>query len=223
VALRPAIPHLPILLAGALLLLSGCGASPPPNLYLLSSAAPVVEGKQASAQAGSEIGAGSSRSGASAGPVIGVVATVPPYLDRRDIVVRTGANEVKAMDNDRWADDLSVNVTRAIADDLAALRPSGDVVMLPSYLGQTIDYEVRVDLTKFDIDSDGNTTIAGRWSIADAGRGGERASRRILRSERVTQSGFSAMAATMSRNLAAVSAEIAAALAALPPRSPGKG
>jgi uncharacterized protein len=223
VARRPAIPHIALLLAGALLLLSGCFSSPPPNLYLLSSL-PAAEAKQAAAAApGREIGAGSSRPGLAGTPVIGVVATVPPYLDRRDIVMRTGANQVKAMDNDRWAEDLSVSVTRTIADDLGVLLPAADVVMLPSYLGQTIDYEVRVDLTKFDIESDGTTTIAGRWSIADAGRGQERAVGRILRSERADQAGFAAMAATMSRNLSAISAEIAAALGALPPRSPYKG
>jgi len=154
-------------------------------------------------------------------PVLGVAATVPNYLDRREIIVRTGPHEVKAMEDERWAEDQSINTTRALTDNLATLLPSDDVIMLPSRLGQSIDYELRVDFSRFDIDIDGNIIMTGQWNVLEDSR--VRASGRILQQGRVVEPGFDATAAALSRQLLAVSSEIARALASLPAHPQPKG
>jgi uncharacterized lipoprotein YmbA len=63
-------------------------------------------------------------------------------------------------------------------------------------------------------DGAGSATVVGEWTIG-ARDGHELASGRFRHSEPLAQAGFAAMAAAMSRNLAAVSADIANALGRL--------
>ncbi len=214
----------PSLLA-ALLSLSSC-SSPPPHLYLLNSLATPPSAGADEKSGGNTASTGSSRPGSGAitaqALTLGVATTVPAYVDRPQIMVRNGANELVAMDDARWAEDLSVNTARTLAEDLAGLLPAADVIMSPDRSARAVDYAVHVDFGKFDIDSQGNTTIAGRWSIAESS-GRERASRRFFRTERAERNSFDAIAAAMSRNLLGVSSDIAAALATLPPPSRAHG
>jgi uncharacterized lipoprotein YmbA len=211
-ALRRGIAALlPFLLAA---LGAGC-SSRPSQFYLLSSVATSQQSSTAEQRGAAPASFGSSRAAGtvagSSGPLVGVVVTVPEYLDRLDIVERVGANEVKPIYSAQWGESLAVTATRAVAENLIALLPSGDVIMLPSRIGRLIDYQVNLDLTRFESDSQGRATAAGRWSISDR-EGRERASGRVLRSETAERTGYDAMAAAMSRNLAAVSTDIAAAL-----------
>jgi uncharacterized protein len=191
------------------LLLIGC-SSPPSRLYLLSSTEPPVAGQPT-------VGAAISGSSQPAlarrpsGRVVGVAVTVPEYLDRLDVMERTSANELKPIYSAQWGESLATTATRAMAGNLSADLPSDDILILPSRHQRRLDYQVNFDLTKFESDAEGNSTLAGRWSIAD-GDGVERMSGRALRSERVDRPGYDAMAAAMSRNLAAASVEIATAL-----------
>ena len=209
---RIALVALPPLLA---LLAAGC-QSPPSRLYLLSSI-PATPQPQAAAAA-----SGSSRPAPAAahanGPVIGVSVTIPEYLDRTDIIERTSANELKPVYDAQWGENLAVTAARTVSDNLATLLPSDDIMMLPSRSRRSFDYQVNLDLTRFESDPQGISTLAGRWSISDS-EGVEKASGHVLRKEPASGPGYDAMAAAMSRNLAAVSSDIANALQRLPAQS----
>jgi uncharacterized lipoprotein YmbA len=207
---RSALAALPALL-GVL----GC-SSPPSQVYLLSSSVP------APAVAGAvPISSGSSqprRSGQRQGPLVDVVVTVPEYLDRLDIMQRSGANELKPDYNAQWGEPLAVTATRALTENLAAAVPADDIVMLPTRSSRRFDYQVNLDLTRFECDAAANCVLAGRWGIIDRD-GNERANGRVQRSQKAEGEGYTGMAAAMSRNLAGVSADIAAALQRLPAES----
>jgi uncharacterized lipoprotein YmbA len=196
------------------LLAAGC-QSPPSQLYLLNSTAAPPQSAAASSLGAAPAGYGSTRppqsSGHPSGSLVAVAVTVPEYLDRLDIVQRTGANEVKPDYSAQWGESLGVTTTRAVAENLTALVPSDDIVMLPSRSARNFDYRVDLDLTHFESDAQGRSTLAGRWSISDKD-GRERASGRVERSDQAAGAGYDAMAAAMSRNLAAASGDIAAAL-----------
>jgi len=202
---RPILAALSLSLA---VLLIGCSSSPS-RLYLLSSTE-TPAAKRPDVAAGIS---GSSQPAARypAGRVVGVAVTVPEYLDRLDVVERTSANELKPIYSAQWGESLATTATRAMAGNLSANLPSDDIVILPSRTQRVINYQVSLDLTKFESDSEGNSTLAGRWSIADV-NGVERMSGRVQHSEMAAGAGYDAMAAAMSRNLGAVSGEIAAAL-----------
>jgi len=209
---RTALLALPPLLA---LLVAGC-QSPPSRLYLLSSI-PATPQPQAAAAASGSSRPAPARAHAN-GPVIGVAVSVPEYLDRTDIMERTSANELKPNYDAQWGENLAVTASRTLSDNLATLLPSDDIMMLPSRSRRRFDYQVNLDLTRFESDPQGVSTLAGRWSISDA-EGVEKASGHVLRTEQAAGTGYDAMAAAMSRNLAAVSSDIANALQRLPAQS----
>lgn len=194
--------------------LASCSSPPPPRLYLLNATAPPTASRQAvqiAAQGGSGSSQPAGRTDAGPAPVLGVAVTVPAYLDRREIMLRSGPNEVKALEDGKWADDLPVVATRAMTDDLGALLPSRRVVALPAR--QPVDGELRVEFSSFDIRTDGSTLLAGRWTLAEDGK--ERGGGSILRGGNVAEPGFDATAASLSRDLAAISSDIAGAIARL--------
>jgi uncharacterized protein len=206
-----AAPPSRIILAALPLLaaLLGC-SSQPSRLYLLSSAEIPAAAQPSVAAAVS----GSSQPGAvqrPTGPVVGVTVTVPEYLDRLDFMERTSANELKPIYSAQWGESLATTATRAVAENLSARFPSDDIMILPSRSQRRLDYQVNLDLTKFESDSEGNSILAGRWSIADSD-GVERRSGRVQKTQKADGPGYDAMAAAMSRNLAAASTEIATVL-----------
>lgn len=147
---------------------------------------------------------------------VGVAATVPEYLDRLAIVERTGANELKPNDQAQWGEDLATDATRVVAEDLAILLPTADVVMLPSRVHRPVDYEINLNFVRFEGDAAGNSVAAGEWTIS-ASNGQAVANCRFQRKEPLAETGFDALAAAMSWNLAAVSADLAGALNQLSP------
>jgi uncharacterized lipoprotein YmbA len=194
---------LPVLFA---LLVAACQSSPS-RLYVLSShAEPSPDATVALASAGSS----SPRHGPALGsaPVLGVSVTLPEYVDRTEIVRRVGANELKPDHDAQWGEDLSVDATRVIAEGLAARLSSFDVVMLPSRARRTLDYEVDIDLSRFESDLAGKAVARGWWTISDTD-GHEVASGRVWQEEQANGAGYEATAASMSRTLMALSAEIA--------------
>jgi uncharacterized lipoprotein YmbA len=192
------------IVSGALLSLGGCGQIlPPPHLYVLSSEVTPTASMPATRR-----------------PVsIGVSPTsLPEYLDRSEIVVRDGPNELRLVETDRWAERLSINISRVVAGNLATLLPSASLVILPTRNAEAADLEVSLDLIAFESDSQGNCTISGRWIITDLRRRVELANGKVAVNEPAGGNGYAAVAAAMSRGLAKVSGDIATAINAAPAR-----
>ena len=189
-------------LAGiVLMLLVGCTSSDNPQLYLL---APIRVDAAPTPAAMRDL------------PVGLAPVTVPEYLDRPDIMQRAGGTEIKPIGSARWAERLSINVGRVVAENLGLLLGSGDVVQLPTRSGTPINLEVALDLSRFEQDSDGTAVLAGRWTVRRAGNGSEVASGRTSLREPVEGSGTDQVVAAMSRNLAKVSRDIATGINRVP-------
>jgi uncharacterized protein len=145
---------------------------------------------------------------------IGVEPVVlPPYLDRTQLVTRAGSNRVVLVDLDSWAEPLDGLFSRVLSENLAILLGTDDVLLLPQRRLMSLDYQVEVDVTRFEVDTSGNAVLDARWWVLDMD--GER----VLRNGRSTiteptQAGdHTASAAPLSRALGGMSAEIAQALA----------
>ena len=85
----------------AMLLLAACGTSEPSRLYTLSALPDRSEGAAVARAATPAVGVG---------PV-----TLPQYLDRPQIVERTGPNRLEIAEFDRWAGDLKKNLEQVLA------------------------------------------------------------------------------------------------------------
>lgn len=148
---------------------------------------------------------------------IGVqLVALPEYLDRSEIVTYTSANELQANRDHRWAERLPNNVTRVLAENLSTLLANDRVHIMPSRNGDRADYEVHVDFDRFERTAAGQSVLDAHWTIADG------ATRKVLvRDETRLASplrdrGYPALVTAMNENLAALSHEIAGAVAKLP-------
>jgi hypothetical protein len=198
----------------AVLALAACGSmQPPARLYVLNPIPGAV------AAAAPEAG--------SSGRMIGIAPTsVPEYLERPEIVVRSGVNELTPLASDRWAERLSVNISRVLTLDLGALLPKDTVSLIPTAFGQPLDYEVRLVLTAFELDESGDAVLVGHWAIADAHSETVLETGNLALHERASRGDLEAEVAAMNRNLAAASRAIGAGMArieaATPPPPPPK-
>jgi hypothetical protein len=91
--------------------------------------------------------------------------TLPRYLDHLAIVRREGQTEMRVSDFDRWAEPLQAGVSRVLGDSLVSLTGLGTVTPFPWPLTTPIDYQVVVDVQRFEPNLGGPIELAGRWSV----------------------------------------------------------
>ena len=152
--LKIRITRLPAL-ACCLLSLAGClgGPSPPSRFFTLT---PLRTGSGISATAPEKL--------LVVGPVI-----IPDYLDRPQIVTRSGANELVIAEFNRWGGSLNNDISRALIADLSARLESGGYTVLP---WQTIPlatiqtvYRVPVDIARFDGVPGKEVVLNAKWQL----------------------------------------------------------
>jgi len=202
--------RLVVTLGASVMILGGCigGKSSPSKFYVLSALPhPETTKKVAAAEQGVAIGVG---------PV-----SLPPYLDRPEIVTRSGGNKLHLAEFDRWAEPLRQNFIRVLGENLSILIPTDRTALYPWERSVPINYQVVVEVAHFEGRVDGNSSLMARWSIFGADGKQE-----LL----VGQSSFSqsigppqdyeATVSAMSRSLADFSREIAAAIKTLSQQTP---
>ena len=101
-------------IAALALVLTGCSSTSPSRFFVLTSQDRLVAGHL---QSDVSIGVG---------PIV-----LPHYLDRPQIVTRTGQNELRLAEFDRWAEPLTENVSRVLTEDLCKLLETEQVSIVP--------------------------------------------------------------------------------------------
>jgi hypothetical protein len=176
----------------AVTLLQGCAATPETKLYLLSALEP--EAPAAGGDRPMVIGLG---------PV-----TLPDYLDRPQIVLRVSENRLAAAEFHRWAEPLTANVVRVLAENLAARFAAGRILLHPWRKDESPDYQVRVEVLRFDAGPDEAVHLIANWSV----NGREGAPRRAEIAVPAAIHDFEAVVSGESEALAQLSREIAGEL-----------
>ena len=155
---------------------------------------------------------------AAQGPVIGVgPITVPKYLDRPQIITRSGRNQLGLGEFDRWAEPLQDNVLRVLGENLAFLIPTDQVVLHSWPQSATLDYQVTVDMLHFDVWLGGESILLAHWSTLDCAElplWSQQACLNVL----VGGGDYEAMVAALSELLARLSGDIAVAIQRLASR-----
>lgn len=134
--------------------LSGCAPSMPPHTYLLGAP---PDGRPIDRVL-------MGHSVVEVRPVI-----VPNFLDTRDIVIRTAAQEIAIDRQGQWADRLSVGIARALTGSLARLLDTMQVTSSPPVEPAT--WRVLVDVDGFDLGQGSRGLLSARWSIVRVGDG----------------------------------------------------
>jgi len=106
-------------------------------------------------------------------PVTLSVATVgvPKYLDRPQIVRRSGEVELGVAEFERWGEPLGNMVQRVLAEDLTRRLPRGSVVTTSRTLTGDETSSIELDLSRFDAQADGTIVLDAQWRIRRNGRG----------------------------------------------------
>ena len=187
----------PALVLIAIIALAGCGSSPKETYYTLSSAG---------AMNGSAPADGKPAYSVAVGPI-----TLPEVVDRPQIVLRVGPNEVTYVELHRWAGPLRNEIPRIIADNLAGYLNIRQVAAYPQSAGDNADYRVLVDIQRFDSTLGESVIIDALWSIKRQSDGAARTGRSTAK-ESSSGGTYEAVVAGHSRALATVSREIAEAI-----------
>ena len=185
-----------------MLILTGCASAYPSRFYQLNAG-------QISAPVASDVL-----------PCHGLVVAIgpvrlPDYLDRPQIVTRSGKNELKLSEFDRWAGSLESDVSRVLVEDISSLLPPdcASVVRWTSYSESQVSasYRVEVSVERFEGTPGDSVLLKAQWEVhAHDGSLVMRKESRI--SEQMNSSSYDALVAAMSGALERLSRDIAAGI-----------
>ena len=191
---------LPALAVALALLGAGC-ASTPPRLYRLSASEP------APAPAPAPATAASAPATLAVGPV-----TVPAQVDRPQIVLVVGANQVRVDEFSRWAAPLADDITGVLVADLARRLGTTEVWAYADTVRPAAELRVAVQVQRFDIVPGDVALLDAAWSLQPAAGAPRNGQSRVR--EPIDGGSIDAAVAAQSRALARVSEDIARAIRA---------
>lgn len=170
---------------------AGCATSPPSRFYTLG-------GPATPARAVAEFAV-------AVGPV-----SIPAVVDRPEIVVTVGDNEVWPDEFNRWAGPLAEMIGMALVENLTAQLRTPRVALLAQTALDAPDYRVVVDVQRFESVPGSHALVDAVYSVRRM-KDGVAESGRATRRETVPDKSYDALAAAHSRAVAGVSGEIARA------------
>lgn len=106
--------------------------------------------------------AASSRLTIGLGPV-----KLPEYLDRDEVVTRVGPNRLELSGKDLWAEPLANNFKQVIAQDLTQSLGTSSITFYPWFGITHVDYQVRIDVYRFETDSSASARLVAHWQVLD--------------------------------------------------------
>jgi uncharacterized lipoprotein YmbA len=95
---------------------------------------------------------------------VGPVVT-PAYLDRPQIVTRGAGYEVEVADFANWAEPLKNSFGRVLAENLGRELQTETVVVFPWQSEVPVDYQVQLEVSRFDGALGQSAVLDVRWMI----------------------------------------------------------
>ena len=138
---------------GACAIIAGCSVlSPQPDRSEFFILTPVSDNagmgaKPASASPDSQLTIG-------VGPV-----DFPDYLRRLPVVTRVAPNRIDLSAERHWAEPLDKNFVRVLSENLTVLLDTQRIEKYPWSLRTKVDYQVEIDVQRFETTSDGQTQL----------------------------------------------------------------
>lgn len=178
----------------SLLGMSGCATTAPTRFYLLTPVLDTATVRPFASARHLAIGVG---------PV-----TMPPYLNRPQIVTRASSARLDFAEFDQWAAPLQDSVTRVVAENLSLLIPTDRIALYPWPRATPVDYQVTIAVDRFDGEAGGEVVLLGYWSLWDADEN-ELVMKKARFSTPIGGQEYEELVTAMSRTLAALSQDIA--------------
>ena len=137
------------------------------------------------------------------------------YLDRADIVIRDGQNQIRLAEFSQWAGPLQENFSRVLAENLSVLLATNSVGIFPGTRAMLFDFNVTVNVTRFDGIPGEKADLRARWGILDKNRKKMLFENHSLLTQPTKDDSMEALIAAESRILSDLSREIAEAIKTL--------
>ncbi len=136
---------------------------------------------------------------------------LPDYLKGPQIVTRSGRNELKFSEFDRWAGALESDVVRVLVENISALLPAEQFSVLRwspySESRAPSTYRVEVLVDRFEGALGGSVSLRAQWSLYDKDKGHLLKKESVI-NEHANDSSYGALVDAMSRALEKMSREI---------------
>lgn len=175
----------------AAVLLASCGVGER-SFYMLTADGPAPSG---------------SGSGIGVGPV-----ALAEYIDRPNLVIAEGENQLGIAENHRWAGDLSASITRVTAANLGRRLHTGNVRAYPWRGDEGINYQVTIDVRQLHGAADGYAVIEAGWRAYSLPDRRLKASKTFTAREPLDSDGYNSSVAAQSRLMERLAENIAASL-----------
>ncbi|CAM3015364.1 PqiC family protein [Rariglobus hedericola] len=144
---------------------------------------------------------------------------IAPYLNGKDMVVREGGNEIAYQSFARWAEPLTTSIGRTVAGRLARADKVSRVYAQPFSFEVERDYDVSIRVFRCEGErQDGKSfaSFSALVEVTEAKPAGAIILRKVFTAPETEWDGknFSALASALSESVAALTAEVVAALPA---------
>lgn len=197
--MRPLFKNPFLKLALIILTLYGCGTSGPSKFYTLS---PIADREMEPLARAMD-----------RGMAIGISRIkLPEYLDRPQIVTRSGRNAIEIDEFNHWAGSLRDDLSRVLADNLSKLLQTDRIQIYPWRKSLAVKYLVMVEITRFDGSLGGDVFLDTRWTIIDDEQKRVLVMKKSSIKEASEAGDHGALVAAQSRALGHLSREIAVAV-----------
>ncbi len=101
-----------------------------------------------------------------ASPAVAIASpALPGYLDRQQLVSRSGDGELLMNPNHLWGEPLDSGIARVTAANLGRLKNSLNIQPVKSFV--TLDYQslLEIRITRFEPDGSGSIVLACTWKL----------------------------------------------------------
>ena len=134
-------------------LAAGClgGPTPEPQYFTLSSLAP-ADGAPVAVR-----------------PELGLVLgqiDLPRYLDRSELVTRSGPHGLRVWNLQRWGGSLRSDIARVVAEDLSRLLGTARIAVYPNEARFPVSYRVLLELLELGGAPGHPVVLRARWTVA---------------------------------------------------------
>ena len=194
--------NLVIAVTAIMFLISACINTPLPDYYVLTPEKnSVAEAVIAKVNPNVALGIG---------PV-----TIPETVNRPNIVTPLDSNQVEVAEYHRWSEPLIENISRVVITNIADRLSLNKLYAYP-WLGNPVDYQVRIDVLRMIGSPSQSVTMQVRWQILTGEKPRQLLLTRISEyTEATGGDGYSPMVSAYSRAVASLSDDISKAVSAI--------
>lgn len=110
------------------------------------------------------------RTPTAAAPAVAIARpALPPYLERSELVTRTGDGRLEIHEKDLWSEPLDSAITRVLAENLRRLTGSTNVQPASSFIARDYTHLVEIRIERFDPQPDGALLMECTWKLQPLG------------------------------------------------------